>query len=189
MSPLAVYLRQFVRIAFRDKAPNPCSDSRLFAGRQTHSGVISRRHAGTSSIRSKKKKKVTHGELHTLVAQDPVGAGHMIEEVGNRECDQKLATAGAHRATAVFDHDRSIESGFEITRRDLSEIRDRRIKVLVQSRNAFRRVRGGGQWRTQQMPDCQLGSLGGPVDLGGECEHVQVSRRVIRNAVRDESRI
>ena len=53
-------------------------------------------------------QKVAHGEFYALVAQDAVGGGHVIVKVGDRESDQKLAAAGAHRAASVLDHDRSI---------------------------------------------------------------------------------
>ena len=115
----------------------------------------------------------------------------MIKEMWDPEREQKLAAAGTRRATAVLDNDRSIEAGFEVAWRDLSEIRNRRVEVPVQIRKALCIVPGRQPGRTQQMRDCQLGSLRGPVDLSGECIHVQVIQRVARNAaqLRGELRV
>src|SRR5215212_7583035 len=130
--------------------------------------------ASFSSTRHPVAQKVAHGELHALVAQDAVGGSQVIEEVGDRIRDQKLAAARAHRATRVLDHDCSLEASFEVAWRDLLEIRDRRIKALVQICKALCIVRGRYRWRTQQVRDRQLGSLRSPVDLSSERIRVHV---------------
>ena len=70
--------------------------------------------AASSSTRSPVAEEVTHREWHALVSQNAVCRGRVIKEVGNRERDEKLVTAGAHRTSGVLNHDLSIETGLEI---------------------------------------------------------------------------
>lgn len=98
--------------------------------------------ASLNSTRCPTAQKVAHGKLHALIAQNAVGRGHVIEEVGDCERNQKLPSAGAHRATRVLDHDRSIKAGFKIAWRNRSKICDRRIQAPIQILNALCIVRG-----------------------------------------------
>ena len=58
-------------------------------------------------------QEVAHGELHALVAQTTVNAGHVIEKVRDGEREQELAAAGAYRPSAVLENNLPTEAGLE----------------------------------------------------------------------------